>query len=169
MGRVELKPVEDDDADELVAANQRNRAYHRPWAEPFETLEDFRMWRAEGRGGSMASLIVREAGSGGIVGVVNLSQIFRKRFQNAYLGFYSMAEFGGRGLMTEGVGLAVRYAFRDLELHRLEANIQPGNTRSLSLVSRVGFRREGFSPRYLMVGGEWRDHERWALLADEAK
>jgi ribosomal-protein-alanine N-acetyltransferase len=57
--------------------------------------------------------------------------------------------------------------FGDLGLHRVEANIQPGNTRSIGLVQRLGFEKEGFSRRYLKVGGEWRDHERWALLAED--
>ena len=69
--------------------------------------------------------------------------------------------------MTEAVRLATAHAFEALGLHRLEANIQPGNLRSIALVKRLGFRLEGFSPRYLRMGGEWRDHERWALLADE--
>jgi ribosomal-protein-alanine N-acetyltransferase len=69
--------------------------------------------------------------------------------------------------MTEAVRLTVAYAFRELALHRVEANIQPDNHSSVALVRRVGFRKEGFSPRYLQVGGTWRDHERWALLADE--
>ena len=67
--------------------------------------------------------------------------------------------------MAEGLGLVLRRAFRRLGLHRVEANIQPGNRASRALVRRLGFRREGFSPRYLKIGGRWRDHERWALVA----
>ena len=99
--------------------------------------------------------------------MINLSQIFRKGFQNAYLGYYGMVAFAGRGLMTEAVRLATRYAFDEIGRHRLEANIQPANLASIALAKRIGFRREGFSPRYLRIGGVWCDHERWALLADE--
>ncbi len=69
--------------------------------------------------------------------------------------------------MRDGIELVLRHAFANLRLHRVEANIQPNNTSSLALASGAGFRREGFSPRYLKIGGRWRDHERWAILADE--
>jgi ribosomal-protein-alanine N-acetyltransferase len=69
--------------------------------------------------------------------------------------------------MSAGLALVLRQAFRQLGLHRVEANIQPDNARSIALVRRLGFRREGFSPRYLKLGGRWRDHERWALLREE--
>jgi hypothetical protein len=78
-----------------------------------------------------------------------------------------MAWCAGRGLMTEAVGLAVGFAFEMIRLHRVEANIQPENTQSIALVQRLGFTCEGYSPRYLHIGGAWRDHGRWARLADQ--
>jgi ribosomal-protein-alanine N-acetyltransferase len=69
--------------------------------------------------------------------------------------------------MTGALQLALRHAFRTLKLHRVEANIEPGNEASIALVRRAGFTREGFSQRYLKLGGRWRDHERWALLRED--
>ncbi len=102
-----------------------------------------------------------------MVGVFNLSQIFRGCFCSAYLGFWASSRWQGKGLMRESLELVLDAAFGELELHRVEANIQPGNEPSRQLVKRVGFRLEGFSPRYLKIGGEWRDHERWAITAEE--
>jgi ribosomal-protein-alanine N-acetyltransferase len=69
--------------------------------------------------------------------------------------------------MSEGIRLVLRHAFGAQGLHRIEANIQPGNVASARLVERIGFRKEGFSPRYLKIRGRWRDHDRWAILAEE--
>jgi ribosomal-protein-alanine N-acetyltransferase len=68
--------------------------------------------------------------------------------------------------MREGMLLVLKHAFRKLKLHRLEANIQPANRASIRLVRSYGFVREGFSRRYLKVGGRWQNHERWAILAE---
>ena len=73
----------------------------------------------------------------------------------------------GKGLMKRAMSCTVSRAFTDLGLHRLEANIQPGNSRSIGLVRSLGFRLEGYSPRYLKIGGEWRDHERYAITSEE--
>lgn len=110
-------------------------------------------------------LVLRATGE--LVGVINLNEIVRGSFRGAYLGYYGFVPHIGRGLMREGLRLVLRRAFGELGLHRVEANIQPGNTASRRLVRRLGFRREGFSPRYLKIAGRWRDHERWALLAEE--
>jgi ribosomal-protein-alanine N-acetyltransferase len=102
-----------------------------------------------------------------IVGSVEISRIARGNFQSAYLGYSILPEHREQGYMTEALQLALRHAFRTLRLHRVEANVEPGNEPSLALVRRAGFTREGFSRRYLKHGGRWRDHERWALLAED--
>ena len=98
---------------------------------------------------------------------LTVGQIFYGGFQNAYLSYYVNVSFAGQGLMSEGVSLAIDYAFCTLNLHRLEANIQPQNQKSINLVKRLGFTKEGFSQRYLKINGQWRDHERWALTVED--
>ncbi len=104
-----------------------------------------------------------------IIGVFNLSEIVHGCFQSAYLGFYVSKDYVGKGLMSEGLQLLLNKAFVELSLHRIEANIQPANNSSIFLVQRNGFRKEGFSPRYLKIDNEWRDHERWALTIEDWK
>jgi ribosomal-protein-alanine N-acetyltransferase len=166
---ITLRPTTRQDAPALIEANAANRAYHAPWAYPFTDEAGFDAWFAQILTGPNVSLLAREAGTGGIVGVVNISQIVAGAFQSAYLGYYGMAGFAGRGLMSEAVRQAAQHGFRQLGLHRLETNIQPGNAPSIALVRRLGFRREGFSPQYLKVGGEWRDHERWAAFESDLR
>jgi len=116
---------------------------------------------------SHVAYLIRLRRSDALVGVAAVSEIVRGLFRSAYLGYYAFAPHQGQGLMREGLSLVIRQAFGRLRLHRLEANIQPGNAASRRLVRTLGFRREGYSRRYLKVRGRWRDHERWALLADE--
>ena len=101
------------------------------------------------------------------VGVFNFSEIVRGAFQSAYLGYSGFVKHAGQGYMSEGLTLALRVGFYTLRLHRIEVNVQPGNTPSISLVRREGFTREGYSRRYVKIAGRWRDHERWALLAED--
>jgi len=101
------------------------------------------------------------------VGVFNLSEIVRGAFWSAYLGYYALAPYAGQGYMSEALGLVLRVAFFALHLHRIEANVQPGNRGSIALLHGAGFTREGFSRRYVKIAGRWRDHERWALLVED--
>ncbi len=102
-----------------------------------------------------------------IVGVVNLSEISRGCFQNCFMGYWIGQPYRRQGFMTEALRLAMDYAFDDLDLHRVEANIIPSNAASIALIKRLGFRLEGLSQRYLKINGEWQDHERWALTREE--
>lgn len=163
--RVYLRAPAPGDASRLAALARASRRLHRPWVYAPETARAVgRLIRAAGP--SRQRLLVCRRADDAVVGVVNLNEIVRGAFQSAYLGYYGFAPHAGQGYMTEGLGLVLRHAFRDLGLHRLEANIQPGNRASRALVRRLGFRREGFSPRYLRIGGRWRDHERWAILRE---
>ena len=168
MTLVKVEPVVRADAAELIRDNLASRSYHAPWLEAFTDDEGFNTWFAALVGGPNIGLVAREVTSGGVVGVIDLSAISLKGFQSAYLGYYGMADLAGRGLMKEAVRKAVDYAFTEIGLHRLEASIQPANTRSIELIKRIGFRKEGFSPRYLKVNDVWCDHEHWVLLSDEA-
>jgi ribosomal-protein-alanine N-acetyltransferase len=163
---VDVQRVRRADAAELIAANRDSVAYHAPWITTFTDQAGFDTWFAHRVIGAHASLIARESPGGAIVGVVNLSEIVLGVFRSAYLGYWGYAGFGGRGLMTQALRAAVRFAFDELGLHRVEANIQPDNVRSIALVRRAGFTKEGLSPGYLFIDGAWRDHERWALRAD---
>ncbi len=166
MPRVSLHPVNQADGPALIAAHRRNRRHHAPWAEPCADQAGFDAWFTRLQNGPNESRIARDSLTGGIIGMFNLSQIAHGNFCSAYLGFYGMVEFAGQGLMTEALMQMVDYAFTDVGLHRLEANIQPANTRSIALVRRAGFQQEGYSPKYLFIDGAWRDHERWARIAD---
>ncbi|HKV06839.1 MAG TPA: GNAT family N-acetyltransferase [Thermoanaerobaculia bacterium] len=164
--RVYLRHPIRHDAQEFLAMVRASRRYHRPWVYPPDTQESFALYTARAATDrSFYSLIfLRETDE--LIGAANLSEIVRGLFRSTYLGYYGHVLHSGQGLMREGVGLLLRHAFQTLKLHRIEANIQPGNTSSLHLVRALGFHKEGFSPKYLKIGGKWRDHERWALLVE---
>jgi ribosomal-protein-alanine N-acetyltransferase len=144
-----------------------SRAFHRPWATAPSDDDRFAAYLADARGPSFEAMLVCRREDQAILGFFNLSHITRGVLQSAYLGYAVGKPFARQGYMRQGLELVLQNAFLGLRLHRVEANIQPGNRASIALASGAGFRREGFSPRYLKIGGRWRDHERWAILADE--
>jgi ribosomal-protein-alanine N-acetyltransferase len=155
------------DRDEFLSLMRASRAFHRPWASAPTDDERFAAYVSDARRPDFEAMLVCRAEDDAIVGFFNLSQITRGSLQSAYLGYAVGKPFAGQGYMRAGIELVLRHAFLTLRLHRVEANIQPGNKASVALASGAGFRREGFSPRYLKIGGRWRDHERWAILAEE--
>jgi len=168
MGRVILRPPGPADEDRFLAAMRASKRAHRPWLYPPLDSEAYHAYLArldDRKFGYLACRLDDDA----IVGWLNVSEIVRGALQGAFVGYGGIAAHAGRGYMTEALRLVVRDAFGTLGLHRLEANIQPGNLASIALARRCGFEKEGFSPRYLKVGGRWRDHERWAIRADSVR
>ncbi len=154
------------DADEFIAAARESRSLHQAWLDPPDTPERFAAYLVRAARTDHAAFLIRHPGCGGLVGYANVSNIVRGGFQSGYLGYGAFVSHAGRGLMTAGLRAVLAAVFGELGLHRVEANVQPGNARSLAVVRRLGFEKEGFSRRYLMVDGDWRDHERWALTAE---
>ena len=164
--RIVLRPPTAADAREFAAAAAASKALHRPWITAPTTPEAFRAWRKRLAQPTHCALLACRSDTSQIVGVFTITNIVMGPFRSAFLGYFAFTGHEGQGLMAEGLRAVVRYAFRTLKLHRLEANIQPGNAPSVALVRSCGFSPEGYSPRYLKVGGRWRDHERWAMVAD---
>jgi ribosomal-protein-alanine N-acetyltransferase len=166
--RVALRVLERGDREEFLALARESRELHRPWTYPPERADQFDDLFARSRREDFVCLLACLTESDReIAGVFTISQIVRGAFQSAYLGYYANARHAGRGLMGEAIEQLLDHAFGALALHRLEANIQPGNQPSIALARGAGFRLEGFSPRYLLIGGQWRDHERYAITIDE--
>lgn len=163
-----IRPVTARDRRAFLEMTRASAPLHRPWISPPVTDRAFDLYLARMKSAEHAGLLICRASDSGIAGVVNLNGIVRGTFLCASLGYYAAADSAGRGYMTAGLRLAVAHAFNELGLHRLEANIQPANDRSIALARRCGFAREGFSPRFLYIDGAWRDHERWAIYDERA-
>jgi ribosomal-protein-alanine N-acetyltransferase len=165
--RVYLRAPAPADEREFTSLMRASRSFHRPWASAPTDAERFAAYLTDSRRHDFEAFLLCRRSDRAILGFLNLSQIARGSMQSAYLGYAIGKPFADQGYMREGIEIVLRVAFLDLRLHRLEANIQPGNRASMALAAGAGFQREGFSPRYLKISGRWRDHERWALLADE--
>ncbi|MFD7992324.1 GNAT family N-acetyltransferase [Streptomyces mexicanus] len=165
--RVGIRPFTQEDGPEFTARVRESRDLHRPWLFPPDTAEAYAAYA--GRlidDPAKAGFLVCEKTGGDIAGFININNIVRGAFQSGALGYGAFAHAAGRGLMKEGLDLVIAHAFGPMELHRLEINVQPGNTASIALARSCGFRLEGYSPDMLHIDGAWRDHERWALTAE---
>lgn len=173
---VRIRPPIVADREAFLAAVERSRDLHQPWVAPPATRDAYMAWLAR-----LAARTPHQRHAGFLVtaddelaGFVNVNEIVLGAFRSGYLGYAAFVPWAGRGTMRTGLRLVVDHAFADEEsdglgLHRVEANIQPDNVASRALVVGLGFRLEGYSPGYLRIAGEWRDHERYAITADEWK
>ncbi|GAB4084724.1 ribosomal protein S5-alanine N-acetyltransferase [Myceligenerans cantabricum] len=161
---VVLRDVTIDDAAALAAAYTRNRAHLEPW-EPVrpddfftETAQERVLDHQLGEAAAGRGLFLALVSGDEIMGRLNLADIVRGAFQNGHLGYWIDTGLAGRGLMTCAVTVLVDHARDELGLHRLQAGTLPHNKASQAVLTRAGFERFGYAPRYLHVGGQWRDH-----------
>jgi ribosomal-protein-alanine N-acetyltransferase len=102
-----------------------------------------------------------------MIGNLNFSNITHGHFLSCTIGYKMVADQQGKGYMTEAIKAGIDYYFNVMKMHRVEANIIPRNLASLSVIKKLGFVYEGYSPCYLKMNDVWEDHERWTLLNDD--
>jgi [ribosomal protein S5]-alanine N-acetyltransferase len=164
--RVFLRHPAAEDTEAFVAAARRSRRLHGPWVQAPDTPEAFDGYLRRSRRADQACFLICRTEDNDIAGVVNVSAIVRGAFQSAYLGYYAFSPHARKGYVREGLELTVRYAFEELDLHRLEANVRPENVASIQLIRSLGFEPRSRSPRYLFLDGEWRDHIGYVRLRE---
>lgn len=151
---------------EFLECVRLSEKLHFPWVDPPRTPTAFKEYLKRLRSPSRLGYWIRTE-EGRLAGVFNISEIVRGNFLSGYLGYYAFTPHDGHGYMRHGLAAVISDAFHRQGLHRLEANVQPGNSRSRALVKSAGFRLEGFSPAYLRIGERWCDHERWAITTED--
>jgi ribosomal-protein-alanine N-acetyltransferase len=157
----------------VVRFYKENREHLEPWSPGWPAnffTEDF--WHdqvdqreQELRAGLGARMFVFKLSEPArVIGNVSLTQVVRGPLQQCVLGYALAADKQGHGYMLEAVQGAVRYAFDDLRLHRVEASHMPRNQRSATLLAKAGFVTEGHARAYLLINGRWEDHVNTAIV-----
>ena len=154
----------------FIAAARRSRALHRQWisARP-QSVASYTSYIARFASDVHYGFLIFDRRTSGLAGAVNLTDVMRGAMQSAFIFYFGFVPYTGRGLMKQALPLVARYSFSTLHLHRLEANIDPRNGASIAIVRACGFTREGLARRFVKIRGRWRDHERWAIIADDLR
>lgn len=169
---ISLRPLEPADAPALLELRLRNRAFLEPWEpqrdESWYTLAAQQADLAAGIEGARAGRrYVLGIFAPALVGRVALNEVVRGVFGNAYLGYFVDEAVNGRGHATEAVREAVRFAFGEAGLQRVQAAVVPRNAASVRVLEKAGFRQEGYAERYLRINGVWEDHRIFAITREE--
>jgi ribosomal-protein-alanine N-acetyltransferase len=161
------KPVIED-CSFFTDAVRRSHSLHMDWISPKPTTpEQFNRYISRFSTDTNCGFFVSPIDSNDIVGAININSIKRGGSQSASLGYYSFLPYAGKGLMSEGLLLVIKYAFHDLMLHRIEAEIRTDNLASIALVRKCKFTYEGLMRGYLNINGRWYDYERWSILSSD--
>jgi len=175
---VELRGLRAEDWDEWRAVRTRSREWLETWEplpdpgspDPVADHEAFRArcgaWERQRAFDSAYGfgIFLRR---GELVGEVSLGSVQRGPFQSAFVGYWIDESHAGNGYVPEAVVLTLRYAFEELDLHRVEAVIVPRNDRSRRVARKLELREEGMSERFLQIQGVWEDHVRYAITREE--
>jgi ribosomal-protein-alanine N-acetyltransferase len=173
--RVTLRAPMTGDYRQWAALRGQSRPFLEPWEPSWAPDElDYSSWRlrlgryrediAQGTG---MPFFIFDAPGRRLYGGITLSNIRRGVAQTGNLGYWIGAQFAGNGFMQEAVRMVVNHAFDTLRLHRVEAACIPTNMRSVRVLEKAGFEREGMARSYLKINGAWQDHCLYAIVASD--
>lgn len=170
--RLILRTLAESEADKILDYYIRNEAFLAEWEPvrsgefytlPFQREQLVRDRREIEAGRLVRIWILEKIRPDRVIGTVALNNIVRGAFQSCHLGYKLDQEKIRRGYMSEALALVINYAFGELHLHRIEANILPRNRASLRTVEKLGFYHEGLALKYLNINGHWEDHVHMVL------
>lgn len=171
-GPVSIRLVRPRDARTLQHELLVNRSWLRPWeattprgTASFDMRASIRRLLQQHRDGAGVPLVMEYDGE--IAGQLNVWGIARGSLESATIGYWVSERFAGRGITPTSVALATDLCFFELGLHRMEICIRPENAASLRVVEKLGFRYEGYRPRFIHIDGDWRDHHAFALVRED--
>lgn len=175
--RVTLHAPRSSDYLEWAALRHESRDFLEPWEPRWASDELERSgWRRRMRRmredfltGSAIPYLIFENERGQLVGGITLGNIRHGVAQSAQIGYWTGERHAGRGYMQDAVRTLVAHAFSTMRLHRVEAACIPGNVRSIRVLEKAGFEREGLLRSYLRIDGVWQDHYIYARIADDAR
>lgn len=155
-----------DDMPTFIAAVSHAQAWLQNWVNPPSNAFEFKQYIEHSQAANTESFLIKSKPNEEIIGVININEIILKSFKSGYLGFYSLQK-PRTGLMCDALNQIINYAFYNLDLHRLEANVQPNNLASINFIRKNNFTEEGLSTNYLKIAGKWRDHLRFAITKEQ--
>lgn len=172
-----LRPPAESDFPAWAALRQKSREFLVPWEPtwPRDALtraswrRRLRHYGEEWHDGSSYSFLIFANADDAVLGGITLSNVRRGVSQTGTIGYWVGKPYARQGIMTQALEVLLNFAFNELGLHRVEAACLPTNVASRRLLTKCGFREEGYAPQYLKINGVWEDHVLFALLASEAR
>lgn len=173
--QIYLRTLTVEDAEALLLLRQRNHQFLQPF-EPLRganyltlewQLQDIENCEFGAKSDQSHTFGIFDSETDELIGRIAITGIARGPAQHANIGYFLDQAHNGRGIMTEAVGLCIKFAFEQLNIHRLQAGVMPRNLRSARVLEKAGFRREGLAERYIHINGVWEDHVLFAMTAEE--
>jgi len=175
MQEIFIRQLELSDAEDLLKLEVENRDFFQLYAplkdEKFYTI-DGQVERIEKnvlltKQDSVYSFGIFLTDSKQLIGNVTLSEVARGNYQSCWIGYYLDRKHNGKGYMTKAVKLVVDYGFNELKLHRIEAGVMPHNIRSIKVLEKAGFHKEGIAIENVKINGRWENHQTLAIVNNE--